>query len=171
VVWQGSAGDCRPYADQIANALIEERWRSPEVPYFGRVAGKQDICTAEAAERSRKAPPGRFQAHRENPTLPGQTYTFTCTLSQLLKTTCFICNNLRATATHLKFAGLNRPWGFKSPSGHQKNLIYEPIHCLAAFAANLPCMPSGAIWGLLGNNGAVTVATGDRTAFGSVMVH
>jgi hypothetical protein len=25
VVWQGSAGDCRPYADQIANALIERR--------------------------------------------------------------------------------------------------------------------------------------------------
>lgn len=54
-------------------ALIEERWRSPEVPYFGRVAGKQDICTAEAAERSRKAPPGRFQGHRENPTLPRQS--------------------------------------------------------------------------------------------------
>jgi len=30
---------------RIADALIEERWRSPEVPYFGRVAGKQDICT------------------------------------------------------------------------------------------------------------------------------
>jgi hypothetical protein len=24
VVWQGSAGDCRPYADQIANARFEE---------------------------------------------------------------------------------------------------------------------------------------------------
>jgi hypothetical protein len=23
VVWQGSAGDCRPYADQIANSLIQ----------------------------------------------------------------------------------------------------------------------------------------------------
>jgi hypothetical protein len=23
VVWQGSAGDCRPYADQIADALTE----------------------------------------------------------------------------------------------------------------------------------------------------
>jgi hypothetical protein len=99
-------GQCllRRYVDsrEIANALIEERWRSPEVPYFGRVAGKQDICTAEAAERSRKAPPGRFQGHRENPTLPGQTYTFTCTFSQFLKMTCFICFNLRATATHLK---------------------------------------------------------------------
>ena len=50
----------------IANALIEERWRNPEVPYRGRVAGKQEICTSEATERSRKASPGRFQSHREN---------------------------------------------------------------------------------------------------------
>jgi hypothetical protein len=90
----------------IANAVIEERWRSPEVPYCGRIAGKQDICTAEAPERSRKASPGRFQGHRENPTLPGQTYTFTCTLSQFLKITCFVCYYLKTNATHLKFADL-----------------------------------------------------------------
>jgi hypothetical protein len=41
-------GTCTPYnmpvypgaQCMIANALIEERWRSPEVPYFGRVAGQ-----------------------------------------------------------------------------------------------------------------------------------
>jgi hypothetical protein len=51
------------------------------------------------------------------------TYTFTCTLSQLLKTTCFICFNLRATATHLKSADPYRSWGFKSPSGHHSKII------------------------------------------------
>jgi hypothetical protein len=47
-----------------------------------------------------------------------RTYTFACTFSQLRKITCFVCRYLRAYATHLKSAGLYRPWGFKSPSGH-----------------------------------------------------
>jgi hypothetical protein len=47
-----------------------------------------------------------LQGHRENPTLPGQTYTFTCTLSQFLKITCFVCYYLKTNATHLKFADL-----------------------------------------------------------------
>ena len=102
----------------IANALIEERWRNPEVPSCGRVAGKQDIRTVEARECTRKASPGRFQGQRENLKASWQTYTFTCTLSQFLKITCFICFILRANSTHLKSADLYRPWGFKSPSGH-----------------------------------------------------
>ena len=89
----------------IANALIEERWRNPEVPSCGRVAGKQDICTVEARECSGKASPGRFQGHRENLRASWQTYTFTCTLPQFLKITRFICLTLRANSTHLKSAG------------------------------------------------------------------
>ena len=89
----------------IANALVEERWRNPEVPSCGRVAGKQDICTVETRECSRKASPGRFQGQRENLKASWQTYTFTCTLPQFLKITRFICFTLRANSTHLKSAG------------------------------------------------------------------
>ena len=78
----------------IANALIEGRWRYPEVSSCGRVSAKQDICTVEARECSGKASPGRFPGHSENLKAPWQTYTFTCTLSQFLKITCFICFNL-----------------------------------------------------------------------------
>jgi len=69
----------------IANALIEERWRNPEVPSCGRVAGEQDISAVEARECTRKASPGRFQGQRENLKASWQTYTFTCTPSQFLK--------------------------------------------------------------------------------------
>ncbi len=72
------------------------------------------------AERSRKAPPERFAGHRENPTLPRQTYTFTCTVSQTYKLTGFNCSRLRTHAEHLKSADPNGSWGFKSPSGHHR---------------------------------------------------
>ena len=50
----------------IANALVEERWRNPEVPYCGRVAGKQEICISEATECSRKASRDGFRAPRKS---------------------------------------------------------------------------------------------------------
>jgi len=68
----------------------------------GRVAGKQEICTAEVIERSGTASPGRFRGHRENLQVPWQTCTFTCTLSQLSEITCFVCRYLRRNVKHLK---------------------------------------------------------------------
>jgi len=76
-----------------------------EIPRF-RIAGALPGNRKFASLRQQSAPEkphGTVSGHRENPTLPGQTYTFTCTLSQLLKITCFICFSLRAKATHFEF--------------------------------------------------------------------
>jgi hypothetical protein len=63
---------------------------------------------------------GTLSGPPQNLRAPWQTYTFTCTFSQWHKITFCIYSYLDINAKHLKSAVLNRPWGFKSPSGHQK---------------------------------------------------
>ena len=91
----------------------------------GRVAGKQEICTAEVIERSGTASPGRFRGHRENLQVPWQTCTFACTLSQLSEITCFVCRYLSRNAKHLKSFVPQGTCRFDSGPPHRSFLTFR----------------------------------------------